>query len=88
MKDWIEDLREMVDIEAHREAIAFDELKDSLIVIKVGSEERPASDSDIETVRKAMKSIVHDRYDGCNPLILVTHHVFNVETIKIKDILK
>jgi hypothetical protein len=53
------------------------DLKNRLIVVKVGDAERPASPEDITSIKKQFKKVLK----GIKCRVLVTHHAVRVSTI-------
>ncbi len=57
--------------------IDIDSLKGKLVIVKVGSEDRPASADDIKDMAKHMKKSLA----GAKCRLLVTHHLIEIEVI-------
>lgn len=62
-------------------SIPFGQLKDSILVVKVGSNERPASIEDINDFSSKLGAVFEDFEDL---RVIVTHHAVNFELLGTK----
>jgi len=56
------------------------QLKDSVLIVKVGSDERPAEESDLNNIRTILEAALSN-YSGWTAL--VTHHCISFETLSL-----
>lgn len=65
--------------------IPLGQLKDNLLIIKVGNKDKPATKEDIDNVLDTLKQCLAD-LDLKDTHILVTHHAVDFEMIGIKGL--
>jgi len=61
--------------------ISREELKDDCFIVKIGSEDRPATEKDIEEFEIALTGLFHSMKLDFIPPVLITHHAVSFETI-------
>ena len=65
-------------------AIPINQLKDSILVVKVGTDDRPAGPADITSVQEVLKDYLDDLKG--NYKVIVTHHAIDFSYIGIKGL--
>lgn len=60
--------------------VAFGDIEGKMVVIKVGTEENPASDNDIKNIEEKINELLN-RFD-VKCLAFVTHHAVDVQIIR------
>lgn len=58
----------------------FDDIEGKFLLVKVGSKEEPANDSQIEAVRDKLEKFLLDNNVSC--LVFVTHHAVDIKIIE------
>ena len=61
--------------------ISEEDLKDSCLIVKLGTDNRPASEEDMDDMEKALQGLFSAMQLDFNPPVLVTHHALSFETI-------
>ena len=59
------------------------QLKDNILIVKVGNEDRPAGPDDITQVRNELTKILKD-FEGCR--VLVIHHAIDFQLLSTKGL--
>lgn len=67
--------------------ISKESLENDCFIVKVGTNDRPATESDLEDVEKSLTDLVKTMKLDKEPSILITHHCVSVESIE-KETLK
>ena len=69
------------------EKISKEDLENNVLIIKLGTNERPATDEDMDEFCDTINEIVDTMKLDKEPSILITHHAVSVESID-KETLK
>jgi hypothetical protein len=67
--------------------ISKESLENDCFIVKVGTNDRPATESDLDDVQKSLTDLVDTMELDKEPSILITHHCVSVESID-KETLK
>jgi len=61
--------------------------KKFLMVVKVGSDERPATQMDLENIQDRMKEVTESLgLDTARCVVLVTHHAFDLDIMDVSNL--
>ncbi len=66
-----------------------EQLRNNLLIVKVGSDDRPATNEDIENIAEAFNKVIEKMDLDFDPTFLVTHHLMDIGEIrKIEELRK
>ena len=66
-----------------------EQLRNNLFIVKVGSEDRPATEKDLDNIGDCVEEAFRDMNLDFEPTFLITHHLIGIDEIrKIEELKK